>query len=162
MVEILYKQESYEIVGACMEVHGELGMGFLEPVYQEALEREFVLRKIPYRREAELTIQYKGSPLSKRYAADFICYDKIILEVKAVKDLLPEHEAQIFNYLKATGLQLGLLVNFGQSSLQCKRIVCTDYFSSSNVRRRESDRELYELHESKSPECLGMSASDLA
>lgn len=128
MVEILYKQESYAIVGACMDVHGELGMGFLEPVYQEALEREFVLREIPYRREAELTIQYKGQPLNKRYAADFICYDKIIVELKAVKALLPEHEAQLFNYLKATRLQLGILVNFGEPSLRHKRIVCTDYF----------------------------------
>ena len=132
MTELLYKEEAYAIVGACMEVHRELGQGFLEPVYQEALEREFVLREIPYRREAELTIQYKCKPLNKRYAADFICYEKIILELKAVKDLLPEHEAQIFNYLKATGYQLGLLVNFGQSSLQCKRIACTTHFRTAN------------------------------
>ena len=132
MVELIYKEEAYAIIGACMEVHGQLGMGFLEPVYQEALEREFVEREIPYRREAELTIQYKGKPLNKRYAVDFICYDKIIVELKAGKALLPEHEAQLYNYLKATGYQLGLLINFGEPSLIHKRIVCSHYFQPPN------------------------------
>jgi GxxExxY protein len=123
MTEIRYKEESFKIIGACMEVHKELGNGFLESVYKEALEREFISNKISYEREKELLILYKGSYLNKRYIADFICYNKIIVELKAIQNLLPEHEAQLFNYLKATKMQLGLLINFGQKSLQYKRIV---------------------------------------
>ena len=125
MSDIIYKKESYDIVGACMEVHGELGAGFLEGVYQEALERELVTRNTPFCREEKLDIIYKGRLLKKHYYADFVCYDKIIVELKSVKELLPEHEAQIFNYLKATGMKLGLLINFGQKSLEYKRIACT-------------------------------------
>ena len=132
MTELLYKEEAYAIIGACMEVHGELGMGFLEPVYQEALAVEMGLREVPFIREKEQKILYKGRPLAKKYFADFICYEKILVELKAVKELLAEHEAQVFNYLKATGLKLGLLVNFGQPSLQYKRIICTHYFDSPN------------------------------
>jgi GxxExxY protein len=132
MTELLYKEEAYAIVGACMEVHRELGHGFLEPVYQEALEIELGFRRIPFSREVELGVRYKNELLKKKYFADFVCNDKILVELKAVKDLLPEHEAQIFNYLKATGLQLGLLVNFGQSSLQYKRIACSRNFRNPN------------------------------
>lgn len=132
MVELLYKEESYEIVGACMGVHRELGQGFLEPVYQEALEVEFGLRQLPFRREVELGIMFKGNMLKKKYFADFVCHGKILVELKAVKALLPEYEAQLFNYLKATGYQLGLLINFGQPSLTYKRIACTTHFRTAN------------------------------
>ncbi len=120
---IIYKDESYKIIGACMEVHTTLGCGFLEPVYQEALEIELGKRKIPFVREEILNIFYKGKMLKKAYVADFICYDKIIIETKAASQLQPEHIAQILNYLKITGFKLGLLVNFGTTSLQYKRIV---------------------------------------
>lgn len=126
MDKIIYKEESFAIVGACMEVHRELGRGFLEPVYQESLERELPLRGIPFDREAPLKIFYKGEALKKRYYADFFCYGKIVLEAKAVKKLLPEHEAQLFNYLRATGFKLGILANFGPASLETKRVVLTD------------------------------------
>ena len=127
-MNLIYKEEAYAIIGACMEVHSELGMGFLEPVYHEALSVELTARGLPFRHESPLSILYKGKPLEKQYFADFECYGKIVVELKAVKKLLPEHEAQLFNYLKATGYQLGLLVNFGEPSLVHKRIVCTHYF----------------------------------
>lgn len=123
--ELIYKEEAYKIVGACMEVHGELGPGFLEGVYQEALEAEFKTQGISAKREEQLEIIYKGKPLMKHYYADFVCYDKVIVELKAVRELLPEHDAQVFNYLKATGLKLGLIINFGSQSLEHKRIACT-------------------------------------
>ena len=122
-MELIYKQEVFDIIGAAMEVHRELGCGFLEAVYQEALELEFQLRNIPYRREAKLDIYYKGQLLNKQYEADFICYDKIIVELKALSDLIPEHESQLLNYLKATKMRVGLLINFGQQSLEYKRMV---------------------------------------
>ncbi|WP_346857764.1 GxxExxY protein [uncultured Draconibacterium sp.] len=120
---IVYKEESYEIIGACMEVHKQLGCGFLEAVYQEALAIEFENRKIPYEQEKRLQIEYKGKILKKEYVADFVCYDKIIIEVKALSKLAPEHLAQTLNYLKITDFDLGLLVNFGKSSLEYKRVV---------------------------------------
>ena len=119
---LLYKEESYKIIGAAMEVHRLLGCGFVEPVYQEALEKEFVARGIPYEREKELTICYKGSTLSKTFRADFVCYGKIILELKAVKDFSDEHYAQTYNYLRASGLDLGILMNFGNVSLEYERV----------------------------------------
>jgi GxxExxY protein len=122
-VELLYKQESYKIIGACYEVYNELGCGYLEAVYQEALEREFQLQNIPYKRESILEILYKGEPLKKKYSADFICYEKIIVELKALSTLLTDHESQVLNYLKATGYKLGILVNFGEPSLRYKRMV---------------------------------------
>jgi GxxExxY protein len=111
--KILYKEECYAIQGAVFEVYREMGSGFLEAVYQECLEREFERRGIPHQRKVELTLTYKGEELKKTYEADLICYGKIILELKAVKEVGNEHRAQLFNYLKATGLRLGLLVNFG-------------------------------------------------
>lgn len=121
---IYYKQESYNIVGAAMEVYNNLGYGFLEPVYQEALEQEFIARGIPYEREKELTIHYKGKPLQQTYRTDFVCYGKIIVELKAVSELNDSHRSQVYNYLHATGFQLGLLLNFGHSKeLQRERIV---------------------------------------
>jgi GxxExxY protein len=120
---IIFKDESYQIIGACMEVHKELGCGFLEAVYQEALSIEFSKRNIPFEQEKYLTINYKGELLQKKYKADFICYDKIIIELKALSKFAPENMAQTLNYLKITDFQLGLLVNFGTTSLQYKRVV---------------------------------------
>jgi GxxExxY protein len=122
-MDLLYKDEVYAIIGAAMNVHNELGCGFLEAVYQEALEKEFSYQNIPYKREAPLKIFYRGKPLNKQYTADFICYDKIILELKAASSLLPEHQSQILNYLAASQLKLGILINFGQPKLECKRII---------------------------------------
>jgi len=121
-MDLIYKEESYKIIGACFEVYNELGCGYLEAVYQEALGREFQLQNIPYLRESVLEILYKGKPLNKKYSADFICYDKIIVELKALSTLLSNHESQVLNYLKATGYKLGILVNFGESSLKYKRL----------------------------------------
>lgn len=122
---LIYNIESYAINGAAMEVYNNLGHGFLEAVYQEALEREFQIRGIPYEREKELTIDYKGETLNQTYKADFVCYGKIIVELKAVSEISDAHRSQVFNYLHATGFRLGLLLNFGCSdSLERERIVC--------------------------------------
>ena len=110
---IIYQDESYAIQGAIFAVYKEMGSGFLEAVYQECLERELSARGIPFKSQTEIQILYNGVPLRQTYRADIVCYDKIILELKAVKNLLPEHSAQLQNYLRATGMKLGLLVNFG-------------------------------------------------
>ena len=123
MENIIYKEESYDIIGCCLEVHKELGSGFLELVYHEALSLELDLKSIPYEHEKELKINYKGVELKKRYFADFICYDDIILEIKAVNELSKVHQSQVLNYLKATNFKLGILINFGAKSLEYKRIV---------------------------------------
>lgn len=123
--EILYKEESYAIIGAAMEVHNQLGNGFLESVYQESLEIEMNEREIPYKDQSPIEIYYKLKTLDKKFFADFFCYEDIIVEIKAVSQLLPEHEAQLINYLKATNVQLGLLINFGESSLKYKRLLNT-------------------------------------
>ena len=120
---LIYEQECYALVGACMEVHKELGNGFLEPVYQEALALELAGRGIPFDKEKPLNIFYKGRRLEKYYVADFVCFGKIIVELKALCGLVSEHEAQVLNYLKATGFRLGLLANFGERSLSYKRLV---------------------------------------
>jgi GxxExxY protein len=122
-MELIYKEEVYRIIGAAMEVHGELGCGFLEAVYQEALEIEFQIQQIPFRREVKLEIYYKEQLLKKYYEADFICFNNIIVELKALSTLTSEHEAQLLNYLKATNMKLGILINFGGTSLQYKRMV---------------------------------------
>ncbi len=122
--DVLFKEESYQIVGACFEVYREKGCGFLEAVYQECLEIELRLRGIPFTAQMPLVLEYKGCPLRSKYAPDFICYDRIILELKAVTELTDEHRAQVQNYLKATGMKLGLLVNFGHyPKAQVERIV---------------------------------------
>ena len=121
--DILFKDESYAIVGACMKVHTELGAGFLEAVYQEALEKEFEKRKIPFERQKKLSIFFDGQKLSKYYIADFICYDSIILELKVVNNLGDSQYKQLQNYLKATNKELGVLINFGTQSLSYKRII---------------------------------------
>ena len=105
-----------------MEVHKVLGCGFVEMVYQEALEEEFKKRNIPYEREKELLINYKGKILSKTFRADFICYDKIILELKAVNEFIDDHYAQIYSYLKASNMSLGILINFGKANLDYYRL----------------------------------------
>lgn len=113
MNQLLYKEECYAIQGAVFEVYREMGSGFLEAVYQECLERELTGRGIPFESQKELDLRYKGDPLTQRYKPDLICFDTIIVELKAVKEIVNEHRAQVMNYLKATGLRLALLVNFG-------------------------------------------------
>jgi len=117
--------QTYAIIGACIAVHNELGPGFLEAVYQEALEIEFTLRGIPFIREKRLVITYAGKRLKTPYDADFLCYESIIVELKAVSDFIPKHEAQTIHYLKATSCERGLLVNFGAPSLDYRRYVFT-------------------------------------
>ena len=118
-----YKEETYNIRGAIFSVHHELGNGFLERVYQDALELEFQERGIPYEREKNIQIMYKGKHLGEPYREDFVCYDKIIIELKAVEKLQGIHRSQVVNYLKATGMKLGLLVNFGEEFVNIERIV---------------------------------------
>jgi len=120
---LLFKDESYKIIGAAINVHNLLGCGFLEPVYQEALQIEFELLQIPFQREVPLPIIYKGRQLEKNYVADFVCYGKIIVELKALSALTSEHKAQVINYLKAASFELGLLINFGTSKLITERII---------------------------------------
>jgi GxxExxY protein len=116
-------QKTFAIIGAAMEVHKELGSGFLEAVYQEALEREFTYQEIPYKSQPPVRIKYKGEPLKKKYEPDFICYDEVIVEIKAMDKLSSNEHAQIINYLKASELKVGLLINFGSKSLEHKRFV---------------------------------------
>ena len=113
MNKILYKDEVYAIQGAVFDVYREMGCGFLESVYQECLEKELKARGIPFESQKELRLRYKGEVLDLTYKPDLICYGNIIVELKAVKEINDVHRAQVFNYLKATGLRLGLLVNFG-------------------------------------------------
>ncbi len=112
MDRILYRDESYKIIGACFEVYKAMGPGFLEAVYQECLAKEFTMLEIPFTQLQLLKLTYKGMPLNQTYQADFLCYDKIIIEIKSVKQIADEHRAQTINYLRATGIQLGLLINF--------------------------------------------------
>lgn len=114
---------SYAIIGAAIEVHKQLGCGFLEPVYQEALAIEFTTRNIPFRREARLSIDYKGRVLHMGYCVDFICFESVIVELKALARMSGTEEAQVINYLKATGYEIGLLLNFGTRSLEHRRFV---------------------------------------
>jgi GxxExxY protein len=111
--KVLFKEECYQIQGAIFEVYREMGCGFLEPVYQECLEKEFSRRNIPFVAQKELQLIYKGERLRQMYKPDLICYGQIIVELKAVNKIAPEHKAQVINYLKATGMKLGVLVNFG-------------------------------------------------
>ena len=124
MDKIIYRDESFNIIGAAMEVHRIIGCGFTEPIYQEAFEEELRLRNIPFEREKTLHVSYKGKVLTKEFRPDFICHDKIIVELKAVDEFVDEHISQVYNYLKASGMQLGLLINFGNKSLEYKRIPC--------------------------------------
>ena len=123
MSDIIYKEESYQIIGKCMEVHNNLGAGFLEVVYKDALEYEFQKAAIPYEREKEYIVNYKDIILPHKFHADFVVFDKIILEVKAVSGISDEFIAQAINYLKVSHNKLALIVNFGELKLNCKRIV---------------------------------------
>jgi GxxExxY protein len=126
MGNILYPDESYRIIGACFEVYNDKGCGFLEPVYQECLEIEFDYQKIPYVAQPPKTLTYRGRKLRRKYQPDFICYDTIVVEIKAVKQLIDEHRAKVLNYLYVTKHQLGILVNFGHyPKLEYKRIALT-------------------------------------
>ena len=124
MTDLLFKDECFQIMGACFEVYKELGCGFLEAVYQESLEIELATQAIPFRPPLELVLKYKGQRLKQLYEPDFVCWDKIILEIKAVTELSNVHRAQLQNYLKATGFRLGVLVNFGHfPKVEWERIV---------------------------------------
>jgi GxxExxY protein len=123
--ELILGDEVYQIVGAAMEVSNQLGCGFLEAVYQEAMEIELADRGVPYIPQKPIQISYKGRTLKKEYVADFLCYGQIIVEIKAIKAISGIEEAQLLNYLKATGLPLGLLVNFGSPQLEWKRYANT-------------------------------------
>ena len=121
--KIIFKEESYKIIGICMNIHSTLGNGFLEAVYSEVLEKEFIKNNIPYKREVKLDLFFNGEKLDKKYKADFICFDDIILEIKAVSFIHENFTKQTLNYLKATDKKLGLLINFGEKSLKYKRII---------------------------------------
>ena len=124
MDELVLREEVYAIVGAAIEVHRELGAGFLEAVYQEALERELALRGVAFEAQRELVIHYRGQPLSKIYVCDLLCFDKVLVELKAMDRLTGREEAQLINYLKAAGLPVGLLINFGaHGKLEWRRLV---------------------------------------
>lgn len=129
---LLFKNESFGIIGAALEVHKVLGCGFVEVVYQEALEEEFKKRNIPFEREKELIINYKGKQLSKTFRADFICYNKIILELKAVSQFTDDHYAQLYSYLKASNMPLGILINFGKANLDSYRLPASKKWQNNN------------------------------
>jgi GxxExxY protein len=123
-MDLIYKQEAYDIIGAGMEVYRDKGHGFAEPVYQECMEIELSHRGIPFHAQQEIRLTYRGQLLKHAYIPDVICHGNIIVELKAVKELADEHRAQLLNYLKATGCPLGLLVNFGHHpGLQWERLV---------------------------------------
>ncbi|MBO4587644.1 MAG: GxxExxY protein [Bacteroidales bacterium] len=122
-MSLIYPKESYIISGAIYEVHKELGPGLLEKVYQEAFGKELIRQGIPFEREKGYAVKYKGGLLNQKYIADFVCYGKIIVELKAVDEILPIHRAQIINYLTITGFKLGMLVNFNSRTVTPERIV---------------------------------------
>ena len=126
MDELVLRDEVYAVVGAAIEVHRELGAGFLEAVYQEAMERELATRGLAFESQRELVIQYKGQPLGKSYICDLLCFDSILVELKAIDRLTGREDAQIINYLKASGLSVGVLINFGShGKLEWRRLVKT-------------------------------------
>ena len=123
---VIHPEESYELVGACFEVYNRMGCGFLEAVYQECLEIELEHKGVPFVAQRELKLTYRERELRQRYVPDFVCYDRIILEIKALSQLTDEHNSQLLNYLHATDMELGLLVNFGHyPKLEYKRVVLT-------------------------------------
>jgi GxxExxY protein len=137
MADLVYKEESYKIIGACFEVYKQKGCGFLEPVYQECLAIEFTLRSLPFIRHPKIQIDYKGTLLQQHFEPDFLCFDKIIVELKAVTDLIDEHRGQTLNYLNATKFDLALLVNFGHyPKLEYERFANTRAIGSMNDEMR--------------------------
>ncbi|MEE9165414.1 MAG: GxxExxY protein [Nitrospinota bacterium] len=127
-VNIIYPDESYTIIGACFNVYKDKGNGFLEPVYQECLEIEFDYQGIPFDTQKELPLIYRDKKLKKIYKPDFICFEKIIVEIKAVSNLIDEHRAQVLNYLNATKMKLGILVNFGHyPKIEYERLVLSEF-----------------------------------
>lgn len=133
-------EQTYAIIGAAMAVHRELGHGFLEAVYQKALAREFNLQGIAYEKEKLLPVSYRGEIIAE-YRADFVCFNEVIVELKALQNLSGIEEAQLINYLKATGLQRGLLINFGTSSLQHKRFVFNLRKSAQSADKLDGERD---------------------
>ena len=123
MAEVLFREESYQIIGCCIEVYNELGCGFREVIYKEALEIELKARKIPFAREKPFKIDYKGIILPKTYNADFILYDSIILEVKSARSIITDFLYQTRNYLKASGFHLGIIANFGETNFRSERVL---------------------------------------
>ena len=128
LIDSTYSQELYAIIGAAMEVQNEMGEGFLELVYHDALNVELGLRGIPYETEKPIAITYKGQPLERTYKADLVCYGNIVVELKSVEQLKAEHTAQLLNYLKATGMPMGVLINFGEKPLRYK--IVPNYISN--------------------------------
>ena len=124
----IYPDETYAIVGAAMEVHRILGPGFSESIYQEALAIEFERQGIPFEKEKAIIVKYKDIDLHNTFRADFVCYQDIIVELKALESTTPEHRSQVINYLKSTGFKLGLLINFGERQLYRRRIINTSIF----------------------------------
>lgn len=118
-----FKDECYEIIGCAMEVHSELGCGFLEPVYQEALAIILTEAEIPFQKEKVLDIKFRNRTLRKKYIADFVCFDDVIVELKANEHIVSHDVAQVLNYLKVTGKKVGLILNFGNTKLQYKRVI---------------------------------------
>jgi GxxExxY protein len=123
MVQLLFKDESYKIIGICMEIHQILGMGLKEINYKDAMEMEFIEHKIPYEREKKFVVKYKGKVLRNPYSADFMVYDSIILEVKSVAAIIDSHVSQALSYLSVSQQKLGMVINYGEKSLVWKRIV---------------------------------------
>ncbi|HWR32488.1 MAG TPA: GxxExxY protein [Chitinophagaceae bacterium] len=126
MNNFIFKNETYQVIGFCMEVQKTLGFGFSEAVYKDAMEIEFLSVEMPHMREKELEVEYKGKRLKHKFFADFVCYDKIIVEVKSSdKGITDDHIAQTLNYLRVSGNTVGLIINFGKSRLEYKRLVYT-------------------------------------
>ncbi|WP_293376315.1 GxxExxY protein [Phenylobacterium sp. SCN 70-31] len=148
---LLHREEAFRIQGAIFEVNRAMGRGFLEAVYQECLAMEFSARRIPFRAQPTLRLAYKGTPLRQAYAPDFVCFEAIIVELKVARAIAPEHRAQLLNYLRATGLDLGLLVNFGAvPRATVERLVLQDEEPRTNAKERERVREASALGESPS------------
>ncbi len=137
MSEIVYKDESYKIIGACFEVYKQKGFGFTEPIYQECLAIEFEIQGIPFIEQPEIQLEYKGRKLKQFFKPDFICYDKIIVEIKALPDLIDHNKSQTLNYLNATNFELALLINFGHyPKLEYKRIA-NNRITAKNISLKE-------------------------
>ncbi|MEO7674752.1 MAG: GxxExxY protein [Pyrinomonadaceae bacterium] len=142
MEGVIYKDESFKIIGACFEVYNNKGFGFTEPIYQECLQHEFLLQEIPFVAQPSIPMSYKHIPLIQHFVPDFVCFGKIIVEIKALSVLTDAHRAQTLNYLHATGFELGILINFGQfPKLAYERLACN--------RRNPTTRSVYEVIASK-------------